>query len=217
MMPLDVWGSPAQQDDIRWRTLGPGDGIYVSGFFLDLRLGYSGIFFVNKRAKIMRRMYRISVALALLAGLGACATLGTAPVVPGQSEAEVIARLGQPTHIYADGASRLLEYMHGPMGQATEMARIGPDGKLVTYEQVLTMRSFAKITVGAADKNTVLRTIGAPSETRYYAASRLEEWSYPFKDNGVWDSLMAVYFDQTGIVRKLQNGPDPRYQLGAFD
>jgi len=166
---------------------------------------------------IMWSSYRIAGGLALLAALGACASLETAPVHPGQSEAEVIARLGQPTHVYIDGASRLLEYKHGPMGQATDMARIGPDGKLVAYEQVLTMQTFAKIRVGEADKNAVLRAIGAPSETRYYTASRLEEWSYPFKENGVWDSLMSVYFDKAGIVRKLENGPDPKFQLGAFN
>lgn len=163
----------------------------------------------------MWRLFRISAVLAILFGLAACANLGMPPVHPGQTEAEVVARLGPPTHVYPDGASRLLEYMHGPMGQATELARIGPDGRLVTYEQVLTMHTFATIKVGEADKNSVLRTIGAPSETRYFPASRLEEWSYPFKENGVWDSLMAVYFDKAGIVRKLQNGPDPNYQLGA--
>jgi len=136
-------------------------------------------------------------------------------VLPGQSEAEVIARLGQPTHVYQDGANRLLEYMHGPMGQTTNMARIGPDGKLVSYEQVLTMPMFATIKLGEADKEKVLRTIGAPSETRFYSASQLEAWSYPFKEHGVWDSLMSVYFDKAGIVRRMESGPDPKYDPGA--
>ncbi len=128
----------------------------------------------------------------------------------------MVARLGRPTHVYQDGASRLLEYMHGPMGQATEMARIGPDGTLVSFEQVLTVEKFATIRLGETNKETVLRTIGAASETRFFRASGLEEWSYPFKEHGIWDSLMAVYFDQAGIVRKLQNGPDPKYDPGAF-
>ena len=162
----------------------------------------------------MENLRRAVAAAALLAGLVACAP--TIPVRPGQSETEVVARLGRPTHVYQDGTSRLLEYMHGPMGQATEMARIGPDGKLVSYEQVLTMEKFATITPGQADKEKVLRTIGAASETRYYPASKLEEWSYPFKEQGIWDSLMAVYFDQAGIVRKLQNGPDPKFDLGPL-
>jgi len=74
---------------------------------------------------------------------------------------------------------------------------------------------FGAIKVGEANKEKVLRMIGAPSETRYYPASRLETWSYPFKESGVWDSFMAVYFDKAGIVRKLENGPDPMRDVGG--
>ena len=101
------------------------------------------------------------------------------------------------------------------MGQTTDMARIGPDGRLVSYEQVLTLQMFATIKIGEADKDKVLRTIGAPSETRFYPASQLEAWSYPFKENGVWDSFMSVYFDKAGIVRKLENGADPLREVGG--
>jgi len=160
----------------------------------------------------MMHLFRIPAAVLALACLSAC--VGWTPVQPGQTEAEVIARLGRPTHVYQDGASRLLEYMHGPMGQTTDMARIGPEGRLVSFEQVLTMQKFGTIKAGEADKDKVLRTIGAPSETHYYPASQLESWSYPFKENGIWDSLMSVFFDKAGIVRKLQNGPDRKYDLG---
>ena len=157
----------------------------------------------------------IALAALLVATLGACANLlGPAPR-PGQTEAEVIARLGKPTHVYEDGGERLLEYMHGPRGQYTEMARIGADGKLVSYEQVLTMEHFAAIKIGVANKAQVLRAIGAPSEERYFSLSGLEEWSYPFKENGIWDSRMSVYFDKAGIVRKLENGPDPQYLMNG--
>ena len=164
----------------------------------------------------MRRLQRHASMIFGLGILASCASLTRAPVQPGLSEAEVTARLGRPTHVYQDGASRLLEYMHGPMGQTTDMARIGPDGKLTSYRQVLTLEKFASIAVGAADKAHVLRTVGSPSETAYYLLARLQAWSYPFKENGVWDSLMTVYFDQTGMVRKLENGPDPKYQLNAL-
>jgi outer membrane protein assembly factor BamE (lipoprotein component of BamABCDE complex) len=164
----------------------------------------------------MKRAFRIAVAVSLLAGLSSCATWLAVPVHPGQTEAQVVARLGRPTHVYPDGASRLLEYMHGPMGETTYMARIGPDGKLVSYKQVLTLQVFGTIRVGQSDKATVLRTVGAPSYKRFYSLSQLEVWSYPFKENDVWYSLMSIYFDKAGIVRKLENGPDPRYVYGAL-
>jgi hypothetical protein len=161
----------------------------------------------------MMQFFRISALVLALAGLSSCA--GGPPVHPGQSEAEVIARLGRPTHVYPDGASRVLEYMHGPMGQTTDMARIGPEGRLTSFEQVLTLHKFGTIKPGEADKETVLRTIGAPSEIHFYPASQLEAWLYPFKEHGIWDSLMSVLFDKAGIVRKLQSGPDHKYDPGG--
>ena len=91
------------------------------------------------------------------------------------------------------------------------MGRINPNGKVVSFEQVLTTQKFASIKVGEATKMEVLRTIGAPSETSYLPLTDLEVWSYPYKESNVWNSFMHVHFDKSGIVRKMLNGPDPRY------
>lgn len=147
-------------------------------------------------------------ASALL--LSACAGLGGPALAPGASEAEVLARLGQPTHVYQDGDARLLEYMRGPMGQTTDMARIGPDGRLQSLTQVLTMESFARIVPGVTRQEQVLRIVGAPSEVRFYRYPGLRAWNYPYKESNVWDSMMTIYIDDTGLVRRMENGPDPR-------
>jgi hypothetical protein len=147
-------------------------------------------------------------ASALL--LSACAGLGGPALAPGASEAEVLARLGQPTHVYQDGDARLLEYMRGPMGQTTDMARIGPDGRLQSLTQVLTMESFARIVPGVTRQEQVLRIVGAPSEVRFYRYPGLRAWNYPYKESNVWDSMMTIYLDDTGLVRRMENGPDPR-------
>lgn len=144
--------------------------------------------------------------------LGAC-TLGAGSLRPGQTEAEVISRMGQPTRQYQDGTDKLLEYMQGPSGQATYMVRIGPDGKLISSEQVLTLEKFGTITPGKARKEDVLKTIGAPSEVRFFPRTGLLEWSYPYKEAGIWDSMMSVYLDKSGTVRKLESGPDPRRMM----
>ena len=159
----------------------------------------------------MRRVFAVLTAAALLPSLSSCASWGTPPVHPGQTEAEVIAKLGRPTNVYQDGASRQLEYMHGPAGQSTDMARIGADGRLVSYAQVLNMQTFRNINIGEADKDKVLRTVGAPSQIQYYRLAKLEAWNYPYRENGIWDSMMTVYFDKAGIVRRMENGPDPDY------
>jgi hypothetical protein len=141
--------------------------------------------------------------------LTSCAGLIGPALAPGMPESEVVARLGQPTHVYPEGVSRLLEYQHGPMGQTTDIARIGPDGRLQSFEQVLTLEKFAQIHPNVTRRDDVLRLVGAPSETGVYTLTGLEFWNYPYKESGTWDSMMTVYFDREGIVRRLENGPDP--------
>lgn len=150
-------------------------------------------------------------ALAALA-LSACAGIYAPPLPAGTPEAEVVARLGAPTHVYAAtrGRPRALEYMTGPFGQVTFMARIGADGRLLSYDQVLSSQSFATIRVGVDTKDDVLHVLGAPSETTYLSLVRQEVWSYPYKENPVADSMMHVHFDDAGIVRRMLNGPDLR-------
>lgn len=140
-----------------------------------------------------------------------CSVLMPTPVNVGDSESDLIAKRGQPTHIYQDGQQRLLEYAHGPWGQKTYMARVGADGKVVSYEQVLTVEKFSTIKIGEATKTDVLHTVGAPSETSYLSLTDLEVWSYPYKEANSWDSIMHVHFDKAGIVRKMVNLPDPRF------
>lgn len=151
-----------------------------------------------------------AVLLALVVLLSGCATVFPPAVAVGDSEAELIQKRGQPTHRYNDGNAQLLEYMTGPFGQRTYMARV-EGGRVTGFEQVLTVQKFAGIQVGTATKDTVLKTIGAPSDTSYLPLRDLEVWSYPYKENEVWNSIMHVHFDRAGIVRQMLNGPDPRY------
>jgi hypothetical protein len=156
------------------------------------------------------KFMQTTLSAVCLATLCACSTLMPAPVNPGDTEAELFSKRGEPTHRYQDGQDRLLEYATGPWGQRTYMARIS-NGKVASFEQVLTVQKFASIKVGEATKNDVLRTVGAPSDTSYLSLTDLEVWSYPYKESEVWNSLMHVHFDRQGIVRKVLNGPDPRF------
>lgn len=150
-------------------------------------------------------VFAISIALA------GCSTLFPPPVNVGDTERDLIAKRGQPTNRYDDGKDKLLEYALGPWGQKTYMARVDPSGRVVSFEQVLTVQKFASIKVGEATKNDVLKNIGAPSETSYLSLRDLEVWSYPYKEADVWNSLMHVHFDKDGVVRQMMNGPDPRF------
>lgn len=145
-------------------------------------------------------------AILLLAG---CA-MRTAPA-PGDPLDVVQSKMGPPTAVYTDGAARTLEYATGPMGQYTWMAHLGPDGRLTSYEQVLTSEKFATVRIDQATKDDMLRTFGHPAEVSRVAMRDYEVWSYRYKEAGVWNSLMHVHFDGQGVVRQMMNASDPMY------
>ncbi|MFT5645042.1 MAG: hypothetical protein ACI83P_002606 [Janthinobacterium sp.] len=155
----------------------------------------------------MKSLRKTRCLLSMLAALTLAGCAGVPPV-PGETLDTVKAKLGQPTAIYRLPEETRLEYGTGPFGQSTYMAHIGPDGRLTSYEQVLTGEKFATIKIGSATKEEVLHTLGRPAETSYLALPKLEVWSYRYKQSGVWDSMMHVHFDVKGFVRMMQNGPD---------
>jgi|SRR5471032_2901997 len=146
-----------------------------------------------------------------LAGLAlaGCADFSGMPVTPGEPADAVRAKLGGPTGVYAAGPDTLLEYAKGPTGQVTYMARIGPDQRLLSYEQVLTSAKFARIRPGVDTMESVLATFGRPAEKLRLPHPPYDVWAYRYKEQNVWDSMMYVHFDPAGVVRKVVNGPDP--------
>ena len=150
------------------------------------------------------------VTAALL--LSGCAGLMREAPPAGAPLPEVLAKLGQPTEVYREpDGGQDLEYRGQPMGQFQWIARIGPDGRLLAYEQVLTSAAFAKVKVDHTGKDEILRMFGRPAEISRVRFHDYEVWSYRYKEAGVWNSMMSVHFDEAGIVRQMLNGPDPMY------
>lgn len=161
-------------------------------------------------------IYRTACTLLAASVLAGCASLLQPPVTPGQSEEQVLSRLGAPSNTYQDGNTRLFEYAAGAFGQYQYMARIGPDHRLLSYQQVWTLENFRAIRVKQDTKQDVLVRVGRPTEVTRYARIPFEAWNYGFKESGVWNSEMTVYFDDAGVVQKVENGPDPRFDDSRF-
>jgi hypothetical protein len=158
-----------------------------------------------------------SLAIAGLLTTAGCTTLfGPAPAA-GDTTAQVAAKRGQPSAIYKDGADELLSYAPGYWGQYSFMARIGADGRVKSYEQVWTTQKFSQIKPNVSTREDVLRIVGAPTLMTRYARVPYAAWNYGYKEGGVWDSMMTVYIDSSGLVRGLENGPDFRYDHGNKD
>jgi len=155
-------------------------------------------------------------SLLVALALGGCASTFGPPPAPGSSEQDVITRMGKPGYRYQAGDQTLLEYPGGYYGQQTFMARFGPDGRLISVDQVRTVERFAMLKLNESTKADVLRTVGTPSETSWLSLPQLEVWSYRYKENGVWNSMMYIHFDRAGIVRKMENGRDPLYEEDEF-
>ena len=67
-----------------------------------------------------------------------------------------------------------------------------------------------------ATHQDVLRIVGRPAEISRVHLNNYEVWSYRYIEAGVWNSMMHVHFDEAGIVRLMQNGPDPMYDDRRF-
>lgn len=158
----------------------------------------------------MVKLAILTIATAI--ALSGCGTIIRHFPSQGDSASVVMEKMGRPTAVYPEDGGQLLEYATGPMGEYTWMAHIGADGRLSRFEQVLTGAKFATIKIDHATKDDVLRTIGHPAEVSYLTLRDYEVWSYRYLENDVWYSMMNVMFDRGGIVRMMQNGPDPRYQ-----
>lgn len=162
----------------------------------------------------MKTIVHLAGVLALAFAAGCTTLFPPAPLV-GETEAEVVAKRGQPTNRYQDGNTKILEYAYGPWGQQTYMARFGPDGRLQSFEQVLTQEKFGEVQLGKTTRNDVLVTFGRPDETSYLPLKDYEVWTYAYTGSGVWNSLMHVHFDRSGIVQLMVREWDPRYHQHA--
>ncbi len=155
-------------------------------------------------------------------GVGAGCRLYSARPIPtgqaliGQPASAVEARFGKPPEQYprAGGGTRWL-YPTQPYGQFTYAADFDASGRLVSFRQILTTLDFAQIRVDTATQQDVLRTFGKPEETAYFHLMDRQVWSYRFKHEGVWPSLMNFYFDRDVVVRLTQVSPDPMYDHDA--
>ena len=152
------------------------------------------------------------LARTLLTGtvalLGACAVLQLPQASPGQTEAEVLSRLGQPTGRYnLPAGGQRLEYATGPYGRTTVMVDLAADGRVTASQQVLTEANFAKVRHGMP-RDEVLRLLGRPADKAgEYMNRQTWSWRYP-----TYECMWArITFEPDGRVRGGASFlPDPR-------
>jgi hypothetical protein len=127
-------------------------------------------------------------------------------------------QFGAPSTICpaADGTKRAV-WSQQPFGEFAFATTIGADASVGKFEQVLTDQSFNQLGVGAWTPERVKCTFGPPENISVVGLpGHLKTvWSYRYRQNGVWYSLMYVFFDKdTNTVNQYYAGPDPMFEYG---
>ena len=151
-------------------------------------------------------------AIALLAG---CATPDQMPA--GSTRAQVLDKFGKPLAVHPlPGGGERLEYQIGTYQQYAWMVDIDSSGRLTQVNQARTAENFGKLKVGVDTPETVVREFGTPWHIERYALSKLTAYLYPYREANFWNLMMAVHFDDAGVLRRVESGPDPRF-IGGRD
>lgn len=155
---------------------------------------------------------RLLGSAVLIAALAGCAT--PQQIAPGMSESEVAARLGRPNAVHETAAGRRLEFGDRSLMQEAWMVDLDRGGRVLRVRQVRAPEVFAAVQVGKDTMATVRRELGTPAWIEHYALSQSTAWMYPYREHGSWNAMIAVHFGPDGVVREVQNGPDPRFLGG---
>ena len=102
------------------------------------------------------------------------------------------------------------------MGQYAWGTNVDSSGKTDQVVPVLTDEHFQVLKNGTWTPDQVLCEFGPPAETSAVGlpSSRQVVWSYRYKQNGVWNSLMHVYMGRDGTqVTHFHPGPDPMFEV----
>ena len=163
---------------------------------------------ISRASRAWRRIALIGVTALMLA---ACAQPWQ-QFEPGQDQAAIIARMGQPREVYdLPGGGRRLMWPTQPMGSTTVAADIDASGKIVNVRQVLQLNEFNRAEIGQWTRNDVLINFGRPVQTQFFRLSQREVWSYRYTESNIHHMLFSFAFDTNGVLRETQRSPDPMF------
>ena len=161
------------------------------------------------------RPIRLFAAVAIL--LGGCATYDGKGLVSGQSTAaDVEARMGAPTErVKAADGDTVWFYSRQPFGRQTYAARIAPDGRMRSMEQVLTEANVAKLVPGQSTRAQAHELFGPPYLTSRFERQEREVWTYTMFNINQFDYYLHIQFSFDGIVREVMMLKDYNKEVGG--
>ena len=152
-------------------------------------------------------MLRFSaLSLICVSLLSACSGYAPPANVYGLTQAQLVAEMGQPDKQRQLTSGTRLEFPRGPMGHHTWFVDLGPDGRVIKTEQVLTEENFARITPGLSQQE-VRDMLGRASHVQGLGRSRGEVWSYRYENH--FCQWFQVEISQELQVRSTGYGEPP--------
>lgn len=171
-----------------------------------------------KQKRQLARAALLGGAALLLAG---CTQFGDTPA--GTPYTQLIDDFGEPTiSCDMENGSKRAVWSQQPYGETAWAVDISPDGQTGQMTQVLNDAAFDVLHRGIWTPDDVRCHFGPPANEDKVGppGSRKVVWSYRYMQNGVWHSLMYVYFGSDGKqVTSYNAGPDPMfmYDLGLVN
>lgn len=146
---------------------------------------------------------RLLLALAAAVATAGCATYKD--LQPAQStRADVEAALGQPAEVRArnDGETWLY-YPQQPYGRKVRVARVAPDGKLISVEQRLSEEYIAKLIPNQSTRDDVLALFGRPYEHLNVPRMERDMWTWYMRQYATLPATLNVQISPDGVVREI--------------
>jgi hypothetical protein len=139
--------------------------------------------------------------------LAGCAALPPKPEDTGLSIAAFTQKYGSPTTVIEKAPSKRLVYRTGPYGEETYFVDVDENGRVTSWQQVLTEDNFKKIQPNMPAQ-AVIDLLGPCSETHSLARNRGSVYSYRYRSP--FCQWFSIELTAEGFVRSAGYLPDPR-------
>jgi hypothetical protein len=150
-------------------------------------------------------------AVLVLAG---CASFDSRGLAPGTPAAEVERVMGPAADKRVHDGETWLYFPRQPYGQATYVARLGSDARLIAIEQRLTDENVARIVPGKTTLEEVRELFGPPYTDTNFRRMQREILEYRMRsDSSPVPFAVYVQASPDGVVREVYKISDPDYRL----
>lgn len=151
---------------------------------------------------LLQRLVRAAAVVSVFV-LAACA----APVQPGASREDVMARYGAPSAVVLLQTGTRLQYSTQPFGRSALMVDLDASGRVVSAAEVMNPKAFYKIGIGSWTRTDVEREFGRPGSVDRVASWQGDILNYRWLDIDT-PMFFWIYLDGNNVVQRTAQGFD---------